>query len=534
MRGRQELSGASSPDELLPSADLLRTLFERAPIVITLLDEHANQVMVNAAGLQMLGFDTSLRRPDDGWSYIHPDDLPVVTERMVEAIGRPVADLPTEPDPAIRFRVQVADGSWRWLELVVTDMRDVPGLNGFVAFSRDVTESEERSQALVRSAAQLRALVASLQAGAFVDDAAGVVILANDRLAALLGHSGDATPTIGASTVDVLSSIAAALVDPTALDELASDDSDGHLNVAVTTLLGRDLTIERTPITADGEDLGRLWLIRDATLEREEERRTRALLELEQQARHAAETQAQQLADYDQLRNDFVARVSHDLRTPLTAIASATELLLSEPATSPDRLREHLALIGRNADRLQTLIEDLLLVSRLDAHALTLDCRMVRLAPLAEDLTGSFAPAAGKRGVTITSTIDPDLQVWSDPRRLTDILGNLLDNAVKFTAPDSTVELEAAGSDGRVTITVRDSGPGVPAELRNAVFERFVRSPEADRSSVPGAGLGLAIVQGLVKLHGGQVTIHDAERGGAEIRVTMPVTAVGRPGGSGS
>ena len=532
MSDAQRGDGQLSPADALPSADLLRTLFERAPVVITLLDDQARQVMVNAAGLQMLGFEESLRRPENGWSYIHPDDLAVVTERMLEMIGRPVGTIPDEPDPAINFRIQVADGSWRWLELVVTDMRDVPGLHGFVSFSRDVTDREERAEALVRSAAQLRALVASLQAGAFVDDADGVITLTNDRLAELLDQPGVSLPATGATTTELLDRIARVLVDPSVLDPLARDDPVDHLTVSATTQHGRDLTIERTPITAEGERLGRLWLIRDATLEREEERRTRALLELEQQARHAAETQAQQLADYDQLRNDFVARVSHDLRTPLTAIASATELLLTDPVASPDRLREHLAIIGRNADRLQSLIEDLLLVSRLDAHALTLDCRMLRLASLVDDLVASLAPAAVTRGVTVVSGIDADLQVWSDPRRLTDILLNLLDNAIKFTAPDSQVELGAVDNRGEVTIIVRDHGPGVPEDLRAAVFERFVRSPEADRSPVPGAGLGLAIVQGLVDLHGGSVAIEDAEGGGAEVRVTLPAGPRGRTGGA--
>ncbi len=509
------------PPLQLPSSGGLRVLFERAPEIITIVDPEGQQLMVNAAGLRLLAFEESFRRPEDGWTFVHPDDRDrlMAYRRLLDERRRRGEAL--DAVPAIRYRVKAGSGEWRWLETLSVDMTDVPEVGGRVAFSRDVTEAEERAQALLESRARLGALVASFRGGAFVDDADERVLLANDRLGELFGVDLGSDRAVGASTDRLLAELSRGLDDPTALDAARRGDPRAPQDLEVVTRAGRDLEIETVPICDGDARYGRLWLVHDTTTRRDEARRTRALLELEQQARRAAELHAEQLAAYDRLRNDFVAGVSHELRTPLTAIASAAELLLSDDEVGPT-LRDRLAIIQRNADRLRSMIEDLLLVGRLDAGVLTLEPQVVRLAPVVEEVATAFEPLAVARHVTVRCEVGDDVTVWADARRLTEILGNLVENAVKFTDAGTQVVVSAAPAGGEVTIEVRDEGPGIPAAQRDTVFERFVRAPEADRSATPGAGLGLAIVKGLVELHGGRVVVGDSPAGGAVVGFTLP------------
>ncbi len=343
-------------DVVLPMVPVLEVLFERAPEIITLIGADGRQHMVNAAGLRMLGFPESFRSPPDGMLFVHPDDrarLAEVAARLNERRHRG-----EQPDPvdAVRYRVRAGTGEWRWLETVFADLHDVPEVRGRVAFSREVTESEERAQALLESQARLAALVESFHGGAFIEDAAGTVLFANDQLGELFPVREPVSRLMGSPSVALLARMQDAVADTSDLALLAGSAPERGSEVVVALRSGREVSVEIVPIRGDGADHGRLWLFADATTRRDEERRQRALLQLEQQARRAAEEQADRLEAYDRLRNDFVAGVSHELRTPLTAIASASELLATDPEV-PDAARAHLAIIERNADRLRSMVE---------------------------------------------------------------------------------------------------------------------------------------------------------------------------------
>jgi signal transduction histidine kinase len=280
--------------------------------------------------------------------------------------------------------------------------------------------------------------------------------------------------------------------------------------------------VEVVPIRADGQDFGRLWLFHDTTARRRAEQQRQHLLDLEQQARRDAELQAERLQAYDRLRNEFVARVSHELRTPLTSIASASELLLSDDSAPEESVRQRLEIVRRNAERLRGMIEDLLLVGRLDAGMLTLERRRVGLPALVRDAVTQLSPGAEARDVALVVEAPADGLIEADPRRLREVVENLLGNAVKFTDPGTEVVVRVAPAGGGWVLSVRDHGPGIPPALRSHIFERFVRSTDADRRGTPGAGLGLAIVKGIVSLHGGSVSAYDAPGGGAVFECFLP------------
>lgn len=519
--GRDQGAEVQAAPVSLPSARVLATLFERAPEAITITDPEGRQLMVNAAGLRLLGFDESFRRPDDGFRFVHPDDLAVLDAHraMLSRMREEGADGSTAPP--VRFRVRAGDGRWRWLELVAVDMSDVPEVGGRVSFSRDVTEAEERKQALIETEARLAALVASLTSGSFVTDAAGRVLFANPRLVELFALDDQVEDLVGSLAGELLDRLGQRLVDRAPLDAAAADDAH-HRTVPVSKRDGREIDVEAIAIRSDEEGFGRLWLFHDATARRDEARRQQALLELEQRARQAAELHVEQLEAYDRLRNEFVAHVSHELRTPLTAIAGASQLLLSDREALSDEACRHLGIIERNAERLAGLVEDLLVVGRLDAGVLELDRAWVRPTGLLAEVVSSFEPTAASRSIALNLDTADDEPLWADGRRLVEIAGNLVGNAVKFTAPGTAVVVSAATDGDEWVLSVRDHGPGIPPDQREAVFDRFVRTADAERGAIPGAGLGLAIVKGLVDLHGGTVAITDADGGGTVVTCRLP------------
>ena len=222
----------------------------------------------------------------------------------------------------------------------------------------------------------------------------------------------------------------------------------------------------------------------------------------------------------DQIRRDFVANVSHELRTPLTAIRGYLEALHDEPGPS-ESARRFLEVIERHAARMDRLVHDLLRLARLDAGQETLETEPCDLRQLVTGILDDLGGATGAKRQRISVDIAPDAcVVQADAAKLHDILRNLLENAAKYSPEQAHLQVAAARRDGRLTLTVSDSGPGIPSQDLARVFERFY---QVDKSrATGGTGLGLSIVKHLVELHGGSVTAANRPEGGAIFTVTLP------------
>ena len=529
--GRRLFIGLIRPADVsarlaVPAPDLLQILFERAPETITIIDGEGRQRLVNSAGLRLLRFDPALRTPPDSIDFVHPDDQEKLSGYRLELRRLTAEHGPGAELPAIRYRIRDGAGQWRWLETLVADMTDVPEVAGWVAFSRDVTEAEERAQALVESEARLRALVASFPGGALLSDGAGRVLLANETLAGLFPGIEPAVELIGMPLVRVIAGLSGSLTQPEALPAADGGTALSSWHAELELHDGRVVDAEVIPIAGPDADLGRLWLFRDGTERRDRARQRERLLELEQAARQAAEAETEQLHAYDKLRNDFVSSVSHALRTPLASISSAAQLLLSRAAPAGTATRSYLEIIDRNAERLRQMVENLLLAGRLDAGMLALDLAEVRVDSLIEEVTALLRPVALQRQVRLVVRCAP-VMATADRARLSDIVENLVANAVKYTRPGTDVTVTASAAPGGWMISVADHGPGIPPEQRREVFGRFVRAGDAERDGTRGSGLGLAITEGLVELHGGTIEISDAPGGGAVFTCRFPAE---RPG----
>jgi two-component system phosphate regulon sensor histidine kinase PhoR len=224
----------------------------------------------------------------------------------------------------------------------------------------------------------------------------------------------------------------------------------------------------------------------------------------------------------DQIRRDFVANVSHELRTPLTAIRGYVEALLDGPADT-ESTRKFLEIIARHSTRMERLVKDLLRLARLDARQELLETARCDIKQIFSAVTADLAPTIEDKSQRITVEVIPDARhVDGDPAKLHDIIRNLVENAVNYSPEGSEVRLGAARDNGTYTITVADSGPGIPLEDLTRVFERFYRVDKS-RSRPGGTGLGLAIVKHLVELHGGEAVAANRAEGGAVFTIKLPL-----------
>ncbi len=234
------------------------------------------------------------------------------------------------------------------------------------------------------------------------------------------------------------------------------------------------------------------------------------------------------LKQLENTRKDFVANVSHELRTPLSLIKGYVETLLDGAKDDPEVAAKFLRTIQRNADRLQLLIEDLLAISELESGNVQLNLETVLLGPIVQRVLEDFKARAEAKRVELADET-PALSVRADPARVEQVLGNLVDNAIKYGRVNGRVIVGGAAlPDGQVRLFVRDDGGGIPPESLGRLFERFYRVDKARSREQGGTGLGLAIVKHIVQSHGGKVWAESQLGQGATFSFTLPagVTAV--------
>ncbi len=248
-------------------------------------------------------------------------------------------------------------------------------------------------------------------------------------------------------------------------------------------------------------------------------------------ARQTAELQAlnDELRKLDRLKSTFYAMMNHDLRAPLTLILVPIESLLQE-SLDPE-VRKTLEMVARNARLLLNLVNDLLEVSSLEQGKRELRSESCDLSDLVNRLSANFDAMVTQQQLTFRVQTPPHLQAEIDPAQIERVVLNLLSNAFKFTPAGGSItcclEMEPASKNAsampaHVVLTVQDSGPGVPVDLREMIFEPFRQLESGKRRRSGGSGLGLAIVKDLVTLHGGTIRVDEPPGGGARFTVRLP------------
>jgi signal transduction histidine kinase len=231
---------------------------------------------------------------------------------------------------------------------------------------------------------------------------------------------------------------------------------------------------------------------------------------------------AASLRRVDQVKNAFLADVAHELRTPLTVIKGTVETLEDGALDDIEGRGPLLSSMHRETDRLIRLVNDLLVLARADAGALNLKVETLDLAELARMRCNQFLVLTAPRQVSIDVAVEGRTHVIGDPDRLSQVLDNLLDNAIRHAPQGSMVSVLIQGDGGVVRCAVCDQGPGIPAQHLPLIFERFYRADAARYRNKGGSGLGLAIVQSLVAAQGGGVSAESVEGQGAAISFWLP------------
>jgi signal transduction histidine kinase len=228
------------------------------------------------------------------------------------------------------------------------------------------------------------------------------------------------------------------------------------------------------------------------------------------------------LTEAERAKKAFVANVSHELRTPLTSIRGALALVRDSEPNLDDDSRALLSAAHRNADRLLALVNDLLDLERVGSGDLAIDRRECDLASAIAGAVDTVRPIAADAGVLIT-VAPVTARLHADPERVSQVIVNLLANAVRFSPRGGTVSVTASEEPGGVRVTIDDQGPGVPPPFRTVIFEPFRQVQGSAAHKKGGTGLGLAISSAIVTAHGGTIEVGDAPGGGARFSFTLPV-----------
>ncbi len=332
--------------------------------------------------------------------------------------------------------------------------------------------------------------------GLLVADETGSVVALNAAGARLLGR--DPTEAIGRDYHEVLP-----LLDPSGREWWACTDPYGGLAI-------RTGQPERQLLLSKGGAEGRQLLVTAQYVRNPD----RSLCRLVVSFRDAATRER-----VDRSRADLISTVAHELRSPLTSVKGFTATMLAKwERFNDDQKRVMLETINADADRVTRLLADLLDVSRIDAGRLELRRQVVDL-PAAVRKAFSGRVAAGEPEDRFRLDVRGELpEMWLDPDKVDQVVGNLVENALKYGAGEVTVQI--VGTPGGAEVTVHDEGEGIPEELLSRVFTKFWRRGDGGRRS--GTGLGLFITKGLVEAHGGEIVAERAPTGGAQFRFTLP------------
>ncbi|HEY5059278.1 MAG TPA: ATP-binding protein [Gaiellaceae bacterium] len=360
-------------------------------------------------------------------------------------------------------------------------------------FGRRLRASERAHGSI---AALQSALIDSTLDGICLTDADGNILISNAPLRRLGFELG--MPPYG-TVPERLLAIAPRLVDPgryrARMLEIAQSPGEETSDEFELASTGRAFVGFTAPVSDPGGGFaGRIWTLREVTADRE----------------------------LNRMRDAFVATVSHELRTPLTSISGFLEMMQDEETGLGDEGRSYLEVIRRSTERLHHLVEDLLLIAQIEARRIELELESFDLRELVEQSVEAMRPAAAAKRVAVEIVGDRLPAIVADRLRITQVLDNLVSNALKFTDGGGTVTVSVRRDGDAASVTVADDGIGIPAGEQGQLFSRFFRSSSATERAIPGTGLGLAISRALVEQHGGTISLESDEGEGTRVTVTLP------------
>ncbi len=540
---REALWHVRAEQALLESEKRFRALIENSSDVINLLSADGQIVYTSPALERVLGYAPEAYLNQPVRQFVHPDDQDTIAQALVH---HPPAPNATQ---TLVLRLRHRDGSWRWMEALILNLLDEPGVQAFVTDFRDITEHLQRAREL-----EVIASVSEALRAAPTREAMQPIIIkqTNDLLACdgvILAMRDPATE----ETVVTLAQGVWAVYTGRRL--AAGEDISGHviatgqlyLNNAVQNdphFNGRDWAggiqaVACVPLIAEQHTIGALLIGRQAshaaftdhdvrllssigeiaanalyraevleTLEKRVAERTRELSEANER-----------LLELDRLKSQFVSDVSHELRTPVTNLALYVELL---EAGKPEKSASYLTILKQQSKRLTELVENILDLSRLERNKDTIAVAALDLNLIVEQVVTGLLPRAAAAEVQLSFEPGRDLPlVQGAVQQITQVVTNLVANAVSYS-PGGYVQVSTHCNHESICLQVADTGIGIPPDDVPHLFERFHRGQNVSRAKIPGSGLGLAIVKEIVDSHHDTIEVESRLGSGTTIRVCLP------------
>lgn len=228
------------------------------------------------------------------------------------------------------------------------------------------------------------------------------------------------------------------------------------------------------------------------------------------------------LGNLEQMRRDFIANVSHELRSPLTSIRGFIQGVIDGTIDDKDK-EKYLGIALEETNRLSRLVNDLLELARMESGGIKLDQQPFHLSRVAEKVAAQFERYAAEKDVIINTHVADDLMILADHDRVEEIMINLLDNAIRFSPPKGHIDIKAVKEKNKAMISVSDMGKGIPPEEIENIFDRFYKVDKARTRSKGGTGLGLAIIKQLIRAHGEEIQVQSEVGKGTTFTFTMPI-----------
>ncbi len=460
------------------------------------------------AGHWLLGLPPDTPLEGGFLSVVHPDDAQAARRLMSEVMAGTRG-----PRDGIDLRLRRTDGTFVVCEVVGEDLTALPEVAALLLRADDVSQDRRRERRLADATAQMRTLIDNVGAAVLLEDDTRHVLVANDVLVDLFRIPVSSDELVGTDCYESAHQIKALFSDPEGF--AAGVDQRVAQGIPI---IGEQLslvdgsTLERDylPIDSAGRHAGHLWVYRDITQHTAE--------------RQMLTDQNRSLAELAALKNEFVATVSHELRTPLTSVVSFAEMLKdpSMGSLTPDQAT-FLEIIDRNSQRLLRLIEDLLLVAKLESHTLPLSLGLVDLPDTVAQVVTELEPVARERDVELSVVTGAGPRVRGDWVRLQQVVSNLVGNAINYTLPGGTVQVaaEVLPHAREWSITVSDNGVGIPEHELPHVFDAFFRA-SSGAGATGGTGLGLAISRLIVDEHHGRISVQSPPGLGTTVTVQLP------------
>ncbi len=375
------------------------------------------------------------------------------------------------------------------------------------SLNRMAVQLGERITTITAQRNELDAILASMAEGVFAVDNQGCIVSANPAAAELLGL-GPAEAQ-GRHVEEIIRNVDLQQFVRQTLAGVQPPETDISLPVdGVRPPSGNE--------QAWGPEVSRSFTLHGAGLTDARGRRTGAVIVLNDMTR---------VRRLEAIRRDFVANVSHELKTPVTSIQGFVEALVEGGVKEPAQVERYLSIIARHASRLNSIIDDLLTLSRLEEagerRALSFDVSPVK--PVLEEAIDLSGVKADEKRITIELACDDAVEARINPPLLEQAVINLIDNAVKYSPEGSRIRIEARQDRTQVSIAVTDEGCGIPPEHLPRIFERFYVVDKSRSRKLGGTGLGLAIVKHIAQAHGGRVAVTSAPGKGSTFTIYLPV-----------